>query len=191
MVAPKRKTAAYIIFNYIYQVYIPQHHLYSAEYIKLVGIPTTGNPSIDRELANSKTLSQQTIVGMSEMLDNGASMTLADPAKSAEIYTAIREHLTEFDARVRQGQISGDDIPHDDLRKLDNLAAELFTQAKYYMKADATDSRLFNSIASLSSRPGLRRNATPTEKKPIKQTDYQPISDSISKNAFATSKWRR
>lgn len=177
------KSAAYKIFHYYYKVYIAQHFMYSSDYIKAFGIPTSGDKDIDKTLANSKTLVQLTIAQMADKLDMGASMSLEDPKISVEIYDTIRQHLLDWDNHVRNS-LASVDPPLEDLQKLDKLAAEVYKIAKVYMVNALPHNSLISRFRKMASN-------RPTSNNPYKQSpvnlpnEHKPIADAIAKEAFA------
>lgn len=183
-------TAAYKIFHYYFRCYIAQHQLYSKEYLKNVGVPITGNKTIDSAMANSKTLAQMTIMEMAVHLDNGANLTLEDPRKSVEIYQIIREHLTNWQRQV-QTSIVISEAPVEDLRMLDKLASEVYKIAKGYMKNAPIQSGLFGKLRAMEQRRGITKH----DSEPVKRTipeEHKPVTDTIKKESFQRSnnRWR-
>lgn len=185
-----KKTPAYKIFHYLYRVYIPQHHLYTREYIEQFGIPSSGDSGVDRELANSKVLTRQTIAQMAELYNDGATMSLEDPSKSVEIYEVLKEHLRNWEAKVRNN-VFEIDIPMDDLRKLDELAGEIFKVAKGYMKSNPTDSKLFSSLSRLNKRTGVKINDVRSNDTTVRDSEYKPVVDTIAKEQFSRKRRAR
>lgn len=180
---------AFKIFHYYYKVYIPQSHLYSRDYIQQFGIPTSGNKAIDREMANSKTLAQLTIAQMADHFSNGANMILQESSKSVEIYGIIRDHLLKCKQQA-ENPVGGEPPPMDDLRKLDELATELYKIAKGYMNEAPEDSNLFRRLDSLGSRRAMRRERDLPEERRVPE-EHTPISDAIAKANFQrTKQWR-
>lgn len=184
------KSAAYKIFHQYFRCYIPQHHLYSKDFIETFGLPTSGDREIDRELANSDTLSQLTIADMAGHLANGANMTLEDPKKSVIIYRIIREHLLDWKA-VTDDPIDTTPPPVEDLRELDALAVEVYKVAKGFMAQDDGGSRFFRSLSGLESRRAMSR-FTPEESTQFTvPKEHKLISDTIAKTTFKnTHRWR-
>ncbi|MBE0438212.1 MAG: hypothetical protein IBX57_00400 [Gammaproteobacteria bacterium] len=188
----KNHSTAHILFKYYYKVYIPQAHLYSKEYITTFGIPTSGDREVDRNLANAKTLTQMTIVEMAEYLDEGANLTLEEPEKSVEIYKVVKDHLSNWQ-RLINNPYEEVEVPVEDLRKLDALAAEVFKIARIYMKEEPTGSKLFDNLNALTSRRFLKRVADTPEERAIKNvnSEYKPVADTIAKTAFERRRqWR-
>ena len=178
----KEHTAAYRIFHYYYKAYIPQHALYSQDFLETFGVPVSGDRQVDRELANTKTLAQLTIAEMAEKLDEGVPVTLEDPKKSVEIYKTLREHLNNWFTTV-SNPVGSNAPPVEDLRRLDNLAGEVYKIARHYMKEAPSDSSLFRRLDQLGSNRAVSRHAEPKEERQLPE-EHQPIHDAIVKEHF-------
>lgn len=185
-----KHTPAYKIFNYYWECIIPQHHLYSKDYIKTFGVPTSGNKEMDRVFANSNCNARLTIAEMAIVFDNGANITLKHQEQSADIYQIIIDHLVSWRKQVTdsQGRI---DVPLDDLEKLDRLAAEVFKIAKYYKKDNFEASNFLRKIQKIKNAVPVTRDERnkEEERKAIHESVHKPISDSIAKETFS-SRWR-
>lgn len=190
MIDRKNHTAAYKIFHYYFRCYIPQNHLYSNDYLRDFGIPTTGNKAIDQAMGASKTLVQVTIMEMAEHLDNGANITLENNAKSVEIYNIIKDHLAEWQRQVKNNLIITS-APIEDLRKLDNLATEVYKIAKGYMKNAPSQSGLFNKLRAMEQRRGISKTGEEKVTRII-PNEHKPVTDMIKKESFQRSnkKWK-
>jgi len=188
-----KHSAAYRIFHYYYKCWMPQHHLYDRAFMDTFGIPTTGDREVDRELAGSETLCQLNIADMAEHLSNGANLTLETPKDSVAIYQTVREHLMDW-KRIVEDPINTSEPPVDDLRKLDELAGEIYKVAKGYMEKDDGGSRLFRHLNAMESRRGISRHAPQSEEKKESRmpSEHKPVSDFIAKTAFTkTHRWRK
>lgn len=176
-------SAAYKIFHYYYHCLIPQHHLYSQDFISTFGLPTSENREIDRELATSEVLTQVTIAEMSQHLANGANMTLEEPRKSVEVYRILREHLLDW-KRKTEDPLDTTEPPVEDLRDLDALAVEVYKIAKGFMQTDDGGSRFFRSLQNMESRRAMSRFTESQDTKFNVPQEHKPISDVIAKTAF-------
>jgi len=185
-----KHSAAHRIFHYLYKCYIPQHHLYSRDYLDTFGIPTTGDREVDKQLANSPTLCQLSIADMAEHFANGANMSLENPRVSVEIYETVREHLVNWQ-RIVQDPLDTTEPPLDDLRKLDEFAGEVYKIARGYMEKDQTKHGIFKGISALESRRAMSRKETADDTGPKMPVEHTPISDTIAKVSFQhTNRWR-
>ena len=182
-------TPAYKIFHYYYQCQLPQHFLYSQEYVKTFGVPTTGKSDIDWELSQTMVPAQLTIAEMAEMLDEGANVILTDPHDAVSIYNTIYAHLEQWRVQVAEG-FSALDPPIEDLRKLDALAAQVYKVGRAYMPKPTQGSSLLQSLERMEGRRKTRRPTAAPEQKPVFR-DHEPISELIAKETFErNNRWR-
>lgn len=184
----KEHTSAYKIFHYYYQCQIPQHYLYSQEYMEVFGLPTTGQSDVDRELSQSMVPAQLTIAQMAEYLDEGASIVLIDPYEAATIYGIVNDHLENW--RVHTVGFGGLEVPMEDLRKLDALAKEVFKVGRAYLPQPEKEDPINRFFDTMDSRRGTRR--TWETHAPTRPSEHKPISELIAKETFKrrSSRWR-
>lgn len=191
------KTPAFKIFHFNYLCMIAQMHLYDTEYLEQGGSMTTGNAAMDRSLAESKVQVQLTIAAMVSYHREGVPFTICNPEDSAKIYLIIREHLLDWKSRVETnpGIIQ---VPLDDLKALEALAAEIYPHARHYLYERPFHGRLFDTINGIASRRGIARKApaeaaeTPRlrDANPL-PTKHSPLMDSVSQSLTDRKKsWR-
>jgi len=190
----QKHSAAYKIFHYYYNCLIPQHHLYTEEYVNTFGIPTTGNRDIDRNLAESAIEARMTISEMAQYVDDGATLEFLQPEKTAEIYEIIVEHLNNWRYKV-DSSYQEVDVPIEDLKKLDYLAEQIFIIARNYMSDLTSTSGLLRNLDKLSSGRFNRKAKTPQQEaqqqKQRSTATHKPIVELIEKTTFSRSnQWR-
>lgn len=184
----KEHSAAYVIFHYYYRCYIPQSYLYSPDHIKEYGIMTSEDRNIDRALAQSQTLTRQTIAEMAELFDRGATITLEDPSQSAEIYTVLNEHLVTWVNQVQS--VNATEAPMQDLRKLEALAMEIYGIAKHYLKEAPGTNTLFKGLKTLEGRRGMSRISGVRESVTLPD-QHTAVTEVITKENFRRGrKWQ-
>lgn len=182
-------TPAYKIFHYYYQCQIPQHFLYSQEFVATFGLPTTGKTDIDRELSQSMVPAQLTIAEMAEALDDGANIVLTDPHEAVTIYNTIYAHLEQWRVHATEG-LGGLEPPIDDLRKLDALASQVHKVGRAYMPKPTHGSSLLQNLERLEGRRKTTRRPGLPAQKPVFR-DHEPISELIAKESFErNNRWR-
>jgi hypothetical protein len=182
---PPKHTVAYQIFHYYFKCYMPQHQLYSDAYLSEVGVPTTMNRAIDRELANAPVLCQLTPAEMADKFANGATLTLQEPKDAVPVYQMIKEHLENWYVIVND-PLDYTEPPLEDLQKFEALAQALYPTARVYLNEDQLGNRLFKGLASLEAQHAMKRHPTNKDKEesfklPKERTE---IIDLINRAAF-------
>ncbi len=187
-------TAAYKIFNYPFLCRIAQMHLTSEEVLRQTGTVTTGNAEWDRAAACEMVDVPLTIAAMAIYVDEGATIALINPEDTAKIYRLIREHLEAWYHEV-QTNLHLMDVPTDDLRKLDALAAYVYPHARYYLTERPFHGRLANTLASLAAARGAPLLQSPdpeAERKRLMRENtpahHTPLADSIATEAMRRRK---
>lgn len=189
-----KHTAAFKVFKYTFLVTMAQVHLQDTNAVERFGYVTSGNPAVDRSVAQSMTQTQLTIAGMAMYLDQGVPFTLVDIRDSVKIYRIIQEHLNDWLSRLST-DVNAVTAPVNDLRKLDALAAEMHRIGGYYMAQEkAPTNRLQSYIEQMvKSRGGVRRNAPKQvadgdQPPPLAIPKHTPMGDSIAEHLRARRK---
>lgn len=187
-------TAAYKIFNYPFLCRIAQMHLVSEEVLRQTGALTTGNAEWDRAAAMEMVDVRLTIAAMAEYVAEGATIALLNPEDSAKIYRLIKEHLEAWYYEV-QSNLHLLEVPTEDLRKLDTLAAYVYPYARYYLTERPFHGRLATTLANLARGRGARVPEGPdaeAERKRLMRENtpaqHTPLADSIAAEAMQRRK---
>lgn len=122
-------TTADKIFKFGFRVRIPQRELYTELDREVFGIPTTGNHELDKELAEELTPVTLTIANIVDLWERKVRFTLDSVDDIVRMYGYIKEHLTAWEAAIRE-KIWLREPPMEDLHKLDAFAGWLFTRAR-------------------------------------------------------------
>lgn len=177
-------SAAYKIFHYYYRMYIPQHHLYSQEYLGLYGVPATGNRDVDKNFATSKVLVQITTAQMAEYISEGANLTFEEPKKSVEIYLNLKQHLNDLTDAANRAFAGEFSVPVEDIRKLEALATLVYPVARGYMEIEKPATGLFAGLQNLG-RGKVNPYEAKEQPKALLPNEHKPITESIVKGLLA------
>ena len=175
---PKQQehTAAFKIWKYLFLCEVAEMHLMSQEFIEKAGLVTTHDPELDRSMALQPRQCQLTIAGMTQFHSEGISFNLVNPEDSIRIYQIIFDHLTDWSNAVRDN-VNVLEAPVDELRMLDDLAAEVYKLARFYWKDNPYHGRLEHFLHQ-KTRNRIRRHTKLTLKtdNPVEHT---PMADAI------------
>lgn len=149
------RTAASRIFEDCYLVSMAQMYLWSAEHLELIGSPTTGDPNIDRTMANSPCQRYLTIADMVRYHREGVTFQLVTPEDSITIYKVLKEHLNDWLNALRY-DVTRTKAPMDDLIEMDRLAASMYNVAQHYWREDPGNTRLEHWISQMRQDRGVR-----------------------------------
>lgn len=188
-------TPAYKIFRYPFRCQVAAMHMISQEYMEKLGIVTTGDQETDLQLLRAPRDVQLTIAQMAEMYYEGVSIQLYNPVEdSVKIYTILVDHLNDWKQRVALSPHLVKDSVVEDLKKLDELAIEVYKTAKMYLPKTFEQSKLFRRLGGLGGGLGAgmsnrvaavsRPTAAPRVEKPLVAAEHNPIAEAISRAVF-------
>lgn len=172
-------SAAYKLFHYPFDCTIPAFYLYSKEYVQTFGIASSGVSQIDESQSRAPQRVRLTPAAMAMYFDEGAPIGLINPRDSVRIYQYLREHLIDWQNSLNR-DVNRRDSPVDDLRMLENFAAEIYKVARCFMAEMPEDSSLFNKLRNMGSRRAVRRRGVEPEVKTNMPEEHNPIVDSLA-----------
>lgn len=129
---------------------VPQLQTTSLLYLQRVGTVSSGDPAIDRELANQPITTYKPIHEMAELHRDGVVVRLCKREDAKVIYDHIDKHLSAWKTNMGIG-LHRVDAPIEDLVALDMFANSIFGFMRYEMKSEEVESpfmRFLNDIAA-------------------------------------------
>jgi hypothetical protein len=147
-----RKTAAYRLFHWKYQVRIPRSLMESSEYINNVGYHVSGDARVDAMQSTSVLVMNQTAAGIAILHSQGAPVDdflFLKKSDAADVYTDIQEHLQDWKRVTYQGIHPNDCPPIEDFRMFEAVAMALYRTAKFYEPDEASGNELRDRIMML------------------------------------------
>lgn len=183
----EQQTAAYKLFHYRFLCEVAQMHLYEANWLDISGFNTTGNPTLDRQMAIQPVVVQLTPAAMAKFHDEGVEMRLVNPEDSVKIYQLIFDHLNDWQNAVNL-DINRMNGPLDDLKKFDRLASEVYKLARYYWKDQPYHGRFAQFVRGRGARrPGLELQSTAAQNQP----EHTPMADAVAQGLKERSRpWK-
>jgi len=129
------KPAIWKIYNLYFRILVEQRFSYEEEEVAHFGVLTSGDSDVDDEDAKRPVLKQHTIWELAKYLNRGIDFSLCDWEQSVIIYGLIDEALKQIlSAASEQIHYDTKDYPMEDIRILDEFAAEMWKKAKGYYK---------------------------------------------------------
>lgn len=141
---------AYYIWEYLFRCRVPQLQTTSAEYIRHFGVPTTGIPEYDKNLANQLVDTAIPIVKMVEYFKKGIPVYIIKQSDVKTIYEYIEQHIHAWKNNIQRGIHIGN-APIDDLIVMDQFANKIYEHAKYNFTKEMADSMLLRQMSSVMS----------------------------------------
>lgn len=157
----KIHTAAWRLFNYRYQMLIPQIFFYGEKYLEKHGYAVSGDPELDHHRLLEPHRVMQTPAALAMFHAEGCKVNIVNPKDSVHIYDDIQEHLLDWERFVQQGVHPDDVPPITDFRKFEAVAMELYRMAKHFEPQEKSGSGIRDRLTEMNRR----RNPLAVEKK--------------------------
>lgn len=187
------KDTSYYIWEPLFRVRVPQLQTTSAEYIRHFGTPTTGDASIDRDLANQLIDTAIPIAKMVEYFKKGIPVYIAKTSDTKIIYEYIENHLLAWKRRLEVG-VNIANAPIEDLILLDRFANSVYEHAKYHFTPDVVESTFLRSMPTMISKSNfLSAPAQPSTAEQTEEDNYpkrDSLTDHFKDRRIGVRKWR-
>lgn len=178
-------SAAYVIWHKRYDCRIPQMFLHNLQADAIIGVPTTGDAQLDRAMAQELRPAGLTIAAMALLRRDGARIMIDDLDAAVEIYDTIRKHQQDWKREIVTS-IHRRNAPVDDLRMLDDLAAEVYPFARRRIaELHAFHGQLGDGFDPFFSHLGSFRQRNREEEK-VKPAAVQPVQHERISDDVAT-----
>jgi hypothetical protein len=96
VLAKEDRPTVWYLFNRRFMCKAPVMATMSVDDIKQFGMPTTGDPMIDKEMSREWPLRMLNIAEMEDIFNRGYSLRLTKYSDSKTVYELIRDHLLEW-----------------------------------------------------------------------------------------------
>lgn len=144
------KPSDYYIWEPSFRCSVPQLQTTSVEYIKMFGTPTTGDPDIDKTLANQEIITYLTIAKMVEFHRKGVPIKVLNYNDTKTIYEYIEHHIRCWKKRMEVGiNIGG--APVEDLIAMDRFATDVHKHARHLISQEEIDSFFVKSMGRVQT----------------------------------------
>lgn len=117
----------------------------SPEYIRLFGMPTVGDPTIDASMHNSLDQRYITIDKMIEYFKRGIPVRVVKHEDTKNIYEIINNYLLAWKANLTHG-INIGDAPVEDLILMDRFAHVVYQHAVQHFTPEFVNSRMLQAM---------------------------------------------
>lgn len=169
-----------------FEVSIAYKDTCSPEYLRLFGMPTVGDPTIDATMHNQLCHRYVTINQMVEYFKKGIAVRVVNHADTKRIYELITNYLLAWKENLQTG-INIGDAPIDDLILLDRFANVVYQHAVQHFTPEFLNSRLMqqlNGEGKWKSRDSLVKPKAVNEKgevarHPQRESMSQLFSDRV------------
>ena len=165
----------------------------SVDYIRLFGLPTVGDATLDSQMHNQQIETYMTINKMVEYFKIGVSVSVLVHSDTKLIYQIISDYLNAWKEQLDKG-INVGNAPIDDLVLLDQFAAVVHDHAAQHFTQEYISSAIANALdggGKWANRESLLRTSKSVAEvqEPYK---HQSLSELFSERASTGgSPWSR
>lgn len=144
----ERNTVAYKLWHELFHCRLPNIETYSVDYIRMYGMPTCGDKTIDKQMANELVDRMLPVSEIVKYFEQGAKIRLAKVDDSVKIYNYITEHINNWKQFLENGINTGA-APIDELKAFDRLAVAVHEHAKYQFNDEIVESIMSRRMSSV------------------------------------------
>lgn len=128
----EQKDSAFYIFDVMFLISVNQLDITTVDYIEQLGFVDSGDPGINREIANECIQTQASIATMVDYFRKGISFHIVNSEDTVVIYEYIQHHLERFARKMSGNQrLNRNAYPIEDLLALEQLADKVYGHAKF------------------------------------------------------------
>jgi hypothetical protein len=121
------------LFKSLFRVRVRQKDLYTKAMIAQSGLPTLGDPELDKDMLEAKVVIQITINDMIERVNDGIQIGIIRSEDTKTIYNICYRYLEAWQDH-RRDELNRRAPPTDDLMKIDAFAKLLYPHAKPHIE---------------------------------------------------------
>lgn len=144
---PEARDTSWYLFNERFMCRVPNIQTMSVDYLRQFGMPTSGDPRIDQEMANELVQRSLTIDRMFEYHRSGVQVRVMKEKDTARIYEIISNHLQAWRTKL-QREMNVGNAPLEDLIALDAFAAVVYKHARHQFTREFVESTLVRKMSS-------------------------------------------
>lgn len=145
---PAQEDTTALLWDYYFSVKIPYLQSTSEDYLRIYGMPSTGNKQIDMEVANSWISTMANIATMVDHYKEGTPVRVVKQSDTKIIYDNISRHLENWKNKLQYGVNLGE-APIEDLIAMDKFANSVYEYAKYQFTPETVSSIIGRDLSSL------------------------------------------
>lgn len=150
----KDRDTSWYLFHELYHVRVQYLQMLSIEELKHFGMPTTGDPDYDKQVARENRDIMLSIQRCAELFESGAVVGVVVHKDTRRIYERISNHLEAWASHIR-GNMNQRPVPVKDLLLLDRFAHSIYEFAKYDFAEDGFIASLITQMNGHQLTRGL------------------------------------
>lgn len=183
MSAVKEHDTSWYLWELRFACQVPQLATMSETYLRMFGLPTSGNPDVDRTLNNQWLDLWLNIDSMVEYHRKGAPVRVLKHEDTLTIYLHIQDHLEAW-AKHTKGGFHMYRVPKEDLIALDRLASHVYPHARNHFKDNSVQSSFLRSLESSAVLIEAPRPEMGEPEKAGERQDFTEMFASVPEGGF-------
>lgn len=194
--APKSAIETYgrPIWERLFKASVAYKDSVSVDYIRLFGMPTVGDTSLDRSMHDQQIDTFMSINKMVEYFKVGVSVRVLVHSDTQLIYRIISDYLNAWKEQLDRG-INVGNAPIDDLVLLDKFAAVVHDHAAQHFTQEYISSAMANHLeggGKWANRGSLLKSSKVAEPEVQEPYKHQSLSELFSERVVTGgSRWSR
>lgn len=183
----EQQPAWFKIFYYTFNVKIEQAHLYSEEEISTYGVPSSGDPALDRELALERMWVPAVLDQVVEWHRQGLRLEFASVQDMVEVYEIIQQHLSDWRDELASDWPRQPNV--DDLKALEALAEDVYKRVRGDIGVRESQQDVGVRLLHLGVNP-MTGSAAQQIQQQRNEAEYQPLVPNITAALVRRKQWR-
>lgn len=171
-VAPNKRDTAWFLYNEVFICNVRNFQTMTIDYVKHVGVNSSGDEEIDKGAAMSMVTIAIPINKMMDYYERGAALGVPNIDDCRRIYEIVNNHLKAWAAIVKNSFNPGN-VPTKDLIALDKFAASVYPHAESFFASQANR----NTFAELLMGMPAIVNRLPTNEVPVARTTHRSLAN--------------
>ncbi len=175
------------IWDNLYEVRVPYVDTLTTQHIKDIGLPTTGNRILDRQMSQDLVNVVISIDAIVEYYRRGVTVYMRNNNDTTEIYGIVNNYLLAWKENVENGLNVGN-VPAEDLMLLDRFAEMLYPVASAFGAPPRSSNSVFANFYTGNGNFVSRGSffaPTPIIGEKPKEDKHESVSGELAK-AIAT-----
>ncbi|MDD2879680.1 MAG: hypothetical protein PHQ58_04520 [Rhodoferax sp.] len=182
------------IWEALFMASVPFKDTMSDDYVRLFGMPTVGDPVIDRDMHNQPIYTYMTINKMVEYFRAGINVKVQKHSDTKRIYDIISRYINCWKEQLEHGiNIGG--APIDDLILLDRFASVVFEHAVQHLTMEYLNSDAIRDLTgngTWMNRGSFVKAPVALDEEPAEYQKHQSLAQLFSERIISSggSRWK-
>jgi hypothetical protein len=171
-VPPAQRDTAWYLYKELFVCNVRNFQTMTIDYVKSMGVNTSGDEEIDRGAAMSMVTIAIPISKMMDYFERGAALGVPNVEDCKRIYLIVNNHLKAW-ADIVQNSFNPGNVPVKDLIALDKFAASVYPHAESFF-AKQVNRNTFAEL--LMGTPAIVNRVPNMQTQPVGKTSHRSVA---------------